>query len=216
MSPEYLPKVFSVFSQEATGYTRPFDGLGLGLSLTKKYVELNRGSITVKSRKGKGTTFTLQFLAEKVEEQLRMPEEIIPEMVPLEPLPQLDAAEGLHTVLFVEDDEETQEYMSSLLARDYNLRLASTAATAWDILQSTSIHLVLMDLSLQGDEDGISLTRRIRHDDRYNHIPIIAVTAHAFPKDRIQSLEAGCNAYFSKPFQIEELKASMESFLRKD
>lgn len=216
MSPEYLPKVFSVFSQEATGYTRPFDGLGLGLSLTKKYVELNRGSITVKSRKGKGTTFTLQFLAEKVEDQVLVDKESIPKPVPLEPLPQQDGDDGLHNVLFVEDDEETQEYMSSLLARDYNLRIASTAAAAWDILESTSIHLVLMDLSLQGDEDGISLTRRIRHDDRFGRIPIIAVTAHAFPKDRIQSLEAGCNAYFSKPFQIEELKSSMESFLHQD
>jgi PAS domain S-box-containing protein len=216
MSPEYLPKVFSVFSQEASGYTRPFDGLGLGLSLTKKYVELNRGSITVKSRKGKGTTFTLQFLADVVEETIIAEEERIPEHVPVEPLPRSESDAGLFTVLFVEDDEETQEYMASLLAREYNLRIASTAAAAWAILESTRVDLVLMDLSLQGEEDGISLTRRIRRDERYSGMPIIAVTAHAFPKDRIQSLEAGCNAYFSKPFQIEELKRSMESFLRGD
>ncbi|MDT8322751.1 MAG: ATP-binding protein [Bacteroidota bacterium] len=213
MSPEYLPKVFSVFSQEASGYTRPFDGLGLGLSLTKKYVELNRGSITVKSRKGKGTTFTLQFLADMVEESVIPEEERVPEHVPIEPLPRSDSDEGLFTVLFVEDDEETQEYMASLLAREYNLRIASTAASAWTILESTRIDLVLMDLSLQGEEDGISLTRRIRRDERFSGTPIIAVTAHAFPKDRIQSLEAGCNAYFSKPFQIEELKRSMEGYL---
>ena len=111
-------------------------------------------------------------------------------------------------------DEETQEYMASLLAREYNLRIASTAEYAWNIMDSTTIDLVLMDLSLQGDEDGISLTKRIRRDQRFGAIPIIAVTAHAFPKDRIQSLEAGCNAYFSKPFQIEELKKSMENLLR--
>jgi len=216
MSPEYLPKVFSVFSQEASGYTRPFDGLGLGLSLTKKYVELNRGSITVKSRKGKGTTFTLQFLADVTEETVIAEKERIPEHVPVEPLPRNEADAGLYSVLFVEDDEETQEYMASLLAREYNLRIASTAAAAWSILESTRIDLVLMDLSLQGEEDGISLTRRIRRDERYSGTPIIAVTAHAFPKDRIQSLEAGCNAYFSKPFQIEELKRSMESFLPGD
>ncbi|MCB2203433.1 response regulator [bacterium] len=216
MSPEYLPKVFSVFSQEASGYTRPFDGLGLGLSLTKRYVELNRGSITVKSRKGKGTTFTLQFLADMVEETVIVDEEPIPEQMPVEPLVRPESEKGLFTVLFVEDDEETQEYMASLLAREYSLRIASTAAAAWTILESTRIDLVLMDLSLQGDEDGISLTRRIRRDERFGNIPIIAVTAHAFPKDRIQSLEAGCNAYFSKPFQIEELKRSMESFLPRD
>ncbi|MBE0642852.1 MAG: response regulator [Bacteroidetes bacterium] len=216
MAPEYLPKVFSTFSQEASGYTRPFDGLGLGLSLTKKYVELNRGSISVKSRKGKGSTFTLQFLAERVEEALVLDDGVFPDTVPLEPLLQTPQVEGLRTVLFVEDDEETQEYMASLLAREYNLRIASTAAQAWGIIESTHIDLVLMDLSLQGDEDGISLTKRIRHDQRFGTTPIIAVTAHAFPKDRIQSLEAGCNAYFSKPFQIEELKKSMEGFLRSE
>ena len=214
MAPEYLPKVFSVFSQEASGYTRPFDGLGLGLSLTKKYIELNRGSITVKSRKGKGSTFTLQFLAERVESPLPVEDSGPTEADVLDVFPTSPDVEGLRTVLFVEDDEETQEYMASLLAREYNLRIASTAHAAWNIIESTHIDLVLMDLSLQGDEDGISLTKRIRHDARFGETPIIAVTAHAFPKDRISSLEAGCNAYFSKPFQIEELKKSMEQFLQ--
>jgi PAS domain S-box-containing protein len=214
MAPEYLPKVFSVFSQEASGYTRPFDGLGLGLSLTKKYVELNRGSITVKSRKGKGSVFTLQFLAERIEETPSpFDEGVLADVASLESIHERPEVEGLRTVLFVEDDEETQEYMASLLAKEYNLRIASTAAAAWSIIESTAIDLVLMDLSLQGDEDGISLTKRIRHNERFSDTPIIAVTAHAFPKDRIQSLEAGCNAYFSKPFQIEELKKSMATIL---
>jgi PAS domain S-box-containing protein len=213
MSPDYLPKVFSVFSQEATGYTRPFDGLGLGLSLTKRYVELNRGSITVKSRKGKGSTFTLQFLADVVEDAHVFDEGFGKTMPVVHAVERAKDIEGNRNILFVEDDEETQEYMSSLLAKQYNLRIASNAAGAWSIIENERIDLVLMDLSLQGDEDGISLTRRIRSDQRFATVPIIAVTAHAFPKDRIQSLEAGCNAYFSKPFQIEELKASMMNFL---
>lgn len=213
MAPEYLPKVFSVFSQEASGYTRPFDGLGLGLSLTKKYVELNRGSITVKSRKGKGSVFTLQFIGERFEEVLSPQLEEFDDSMQIEPYETASDTEGLRSVLFVEDDEETQEYMASQLAKEYNLRIASTAAQAWNIIESTTIDLVLMDLSLQGEEDGISLTKRIRRDERFGDTPIIAVTAHAFPKDRIQSLEAGCNAYFSKPFQVEELKKSMVSLL---
>ncbi len=213
MSPEYLPKVFSVFSQEATGYTRPFDGLGLGLSLTKRYVELNRGSITVKSRKGKGSTFTLQFLADVVDDSRVFDEGFGKAMPVVQAANKTNDIVGNRTILFVEDDEETQEYMSSLLSKQYNLRLASNAVAAWSIITGESIDLVLMDLSLQGDEDGISLTKRIRQEERFTTIPIIAVTAHAFPKDRIQSLEAGCNAYFSKPFQIEELKSTMASLL---
>jgi PAS domain S-box-containing protein len=213
MSPEYLPKVFSVFSQEATGYTRPFDGLGLGLSLTKRYVEMNRGSVTVKSRKGKGSTFTLQFIADRIEDRSELQSILAPQPAPLEPYVVPKDASGKKLVLFVEDDEETQEYMSSILSRDYAIRIASNAEAAWAILERDPISLVLMDLSLQGEEDGISLTKRIRKDGRFDDLPVIAVTAHAFPKDRIQSIEAGCNAYFSKPFQIEELKATMQTFL---
>jgi PAS domain S-box-containing protein len=216
ISPEYLPKVFSVFSQEATGYTRPFDGLGLGLSLTKRYVELNRGSITVKSRKGKGSTFTLQFLGDSIDETLPLTEEIHTVMPVVSREQGPEDVVGLRTVLFVEDDEETQEYMTSLLSQEYNLRLAANAVSAWSILEAEDVHLILMDLSLQGEEDGITLTRRIRADERFAAIPIIAVTAHAFPKDRQQSLEAGCNAYFAKPFQIEALKESMRMYLGQD
>jgi len=61
ISEEYLPKLFSPFSQEDTGYTRRFEGNGLGLALVKNYVELNNGTIEVKSEKGKGTTFTVIF-----------------------------------------------------------------------------------------------------------------------------------------------------------
>ena len=214
ISADYLPKVFSVFSQEASGYTRPFDGLGLGLSLTKRYVEMNRGSITVKSRKGKGTTFTLQFLADITEDTtVKKGESFIEDFVSVAPEAEEHGLPGLRTVLFVEDDEETQEYMRSLLSKEYNLKFAASGQAAWDLLATVEVDIVLMDLSLQGEEDGLALTRRIRENEKFTSLPVIAVTAHAFPKDRIQSLEAGCNAYFSKPFQIEELKRSMEALL---
>src|SRR5690606_13763675 len=59
VSEEFLPRIFDAFAQEETGYSRKFEGNGLGLSLTKKYIELNSGEITVKSKKGEGTTFTV-------------------------------------------------------------------------------------------------------------------------------------------------------------
>jgi len=61
ISKEYLPKLFTQFSQEEHGYTRKFEGNGLGLALVKKYCDLNKIEITVQSEKGKGTTFTLTF-----------------------------------------------------------------------------------------------------------------------------------------------------------
>ncbi len=61
ISQEYLSRLFEPFSQEEEGYSRKFDGNGLGLALTKKYIELNQGEITVKSAKGIGTTFTIKL-----------------------------------------------------------------------------------------------------------------------------------------------------------
>ncbi|MAT38758.1 MAG: hypothetical protein CL946_04060 [Ectothiorhodospiraceae bacterium] len=61
ISDEYIPKLFTIFSQEEEGYTRPFEGLGLGLALTKQYMDMNEGKVEVQSEKGAGTTFTLKF-----------------------------------------------------------------------------------------------------------------------------------------------------------
>ncbi len=214
ISAEYLPKVFNVFSQEIIGYTRPFEGLGLGLALTKRYVEFNSGSITVKSRKGMGTTFTLRFLSAQASEGFQ-------EELPLQAPAQEDAVavpgpagSGLRTVLVVEDDVQTQEYMRVLLQREYTILLASSGTEAWDALNRYNVHLILMDLSLRGEEDGLHLTRRIRDYQAFHTIPIIAITAHAFPEDKQRCLAAGCNRYLSKPFQIEELKEIMNELMR--
>ena len=214
ISAEYLPKVFNVFSQEIIGYTRPFEGLGLGLALTKRYVEFNSGSITVKSRKGLGTTFTLRFLSAQAEEgyqeELPLPAATVEEPGPLaEPI-----GSDLRKVLVVEDDEQTQEYMRVLLQREFTILLASSGPEAWEVLNHFNIDLILMDLSLRGEEDGLHLTRRIRDYQAFHSIPIIAITAHAFPEDKQRCLAAGCNRYLSKPFQIEELKDTMNELLQ--
>ncbi len=213
ISSEYLPKVFNVFSQEITGYTRPFEGLGLGLALTRRYIEMNGGSVTVKSRKGVGTTFTLRFMSAESLDTLQEP---LPLETPLRtrlPHPQQRPAEGKPALLIVEDDLQTQEYMRVLFKKDYAIHLAASGDEAWEALNSAYIDCILMDLSLRGNEDGLQLTRRIRQIDAWSGIPIIAVTAHAFPEDKAKSLDAGCDRYFSKPFQIEDVRTTIEELL---
>lgn len=72
-----------------------------------------------------------------------------------------------------------------------------------------------MDISLPGDENGLELTRRIRESESLRDLPIIAVTAHAFPRDRENSLAAGCNEYISKPFERRFLLATVERYLNR-
>lgn len=116
-------------------------------------------------------------------------------------------------ILVVEDDEQSQKYMRILLSREFDVSIAAGSAQAWETLQSQHIDLILMDLSLRDGDDGLKITRGIRERGPDPNIPIIALTAHAFPEDRKRSLEAGCNDYVSKPFQWVHLRSVMEKYL---
>ena len=118
-------------------------------------------------------------------------------------------------VLVVEDDVETQRFMGVLLGRRYDVLLASSGDELRRQLESNGgrVRLVLMDLSLKGEEDGLELTRALRQDERWKNLPIVAVTAHAFPSDRTNALNAGCDAYLEKPVENVRLLALVERFV---
>ena len=116
-------------------------------------------------------------------------------------------------ILVVEDDEQSTRYLQVLLEHDYFVHSASWADAAWRILQEYPIDLVLMDISLPGEENGLQLTRRIRASEQMRTLPVITVTAHAFPRDRENSLAAGCNEYISKPFERAVLLDAVRRYL---
>ncbi len=109
----------------------------------------------------------------------------------------------------VEDDEINQSFISKLINKKYNVFRTSSADEAFSVSKGNHIQLILMDISVKGETNGLQLTKLIREIKEYSEIPIIAVTAHAFKADRQKSIEAGCNDYLSKPFTSKEL---MEKF----
>ncbi len=117
------------------------------------------------------------------------------------------------SILVVEDDEQSQKYMRILLSREFAVFIAAGSTQAWEILEAENVALILMDLSLRDGEDGLKITRKIRENGPNPDVPIIALTAHAFPEDRKRSLEAGCNDYVSKPFQWVHLKSVIDKYL---
>lgn len=206
MAPDFLRRLYEAFSQEDFGYSRSYEGLGLGLRLTKRYLDVNAGSIQVESEKGKGTTFTVTFsLTQHYSHTAPVPEPVMAE----------DEAPGpRRTLLVVEDDHETQKFLQLILSSSFDLHFADSADDAWDTLHENAVDLVLMDISLRGDEDGLQLTGRIRADERLRALPVIAVTAHAFADDRRRSLEAGCDEYLPKPFRVNQLRELVDRFLK--
>lgn len=116
-------------------------------------------------------------------------------------------------ILVVEDDQLSQNLMKFLLQDQYTVHIAPSVAAAKQLLNDEPVALILLDLSLEGDEDGLDLTRYLRQTAPWQNLPIIAVTAHAFVTDRDNALNAGCNDYLSKPIRQNVLKQKIEDYL---
>lgn len=207
MEPEYLNELYVAFSQESTGYSKKYQGIGLGMALTKRYLDLNNVKLAVKSKKGAGTTFTLIFYPAKGEinsdEHGRVKEPIHP---PLEI--------ANRSVLIVEDDKHTQSLIEFILKDIDSLLFAESVGEAKDTIKNNSIDLVLLDLSLKGNEDGLDFVRYLRKKDKWKQVPVIAITAHAFVEDRERSLAAGCTDYLAKPVKRDDLLKIMKKNLK--
>jgi len=116
-------------------------------------------------------------------------------------------------ILAVEDHEENRRLLRDLLTSvGYELIEAVTGEEGLTLVETHVPDLILMDLQLPG-LDGYEVTRRIKANTRLRHIPIIAVTSYALSGDEVKALEAGCDAYVSKPFDPEELLAKIREFL---
>lgn len=196
MSPSYISEIFKPYSQEETGYSRSYEGMGLGLSLTKKILEINNASISVRSVKNQGSTFTIiinNVMAENnKEEKMQFTENKVHIDTKLR-------------ILYVEDDITSQELVEMILRKFHEIKYVISGEEALELMKTYQFDLILMDISLKGGINGLQLTKILRNNPLYNKIPIIAVTAHAFENDRIASMEAGCNDYISKPVRKNDL-----------
>ncbi|MFA6980835.1 MAG: PAS domain S-box protein [Ignavibacteriaceae bacterium] len=207
ISDEYLEHLFEPYMQEEMGYGRSYEGIGLGLSLVKKFLDLNNANISVVSKKGEGTTFTVTF--KKVMKPMRgtgVPEKIITKVKPAN-------GEKKRLVLLVEDDFINQVTTKRFLQNRYNTLITASSDEALTILKKNKVDIILMDISIGGSKDGLELTKELKASKEFRHIPIIAVTAHAFDKDRQTALAAGCDAYLSKPFTKESLLEKMDTVI---
>jgi len=210
ISDEYMENIFEPYSQEDYGYTRSFEGVGLGLSVSKKLLMLNGADIQVQSEKGEGTLFTIVFKNEfqqNIQEDLKPKVYIINEKV---------SKFEKRNILLVEDDEASQELIKSILNEIYNLKTVGYGLDAIEYIKNNKVDLILMDISLKGSMDGLQLTKKLKQEYKFKDIPIIAVTAHATSFDKKNAFNAGCDDYISKPFSIRTILNKISSILNQD
>jgi two-component system cell cycle response regulator DivK len=117
-------------------------------------------------------------------------------------------------ILYIEDTEDNRILVSRRLVRmGHVVETANDATEGFAQISATPPDLILMDMGLP-DVDGWAATTRLKADPKTQHIPIIALTAHAMAGDREESINAGCDDYDTKPFDFKRLQQKMEALLK--
>ena len=195
MSEEFIEHIFDEFSQESNDARTRYKGTGLGMTITRKYVELLGGTINVQSRKGEGSCFTVSIPMEACKGS---------EIVKKEYKEDEGALAGL-CILMAEDNDLNAE-IAMIQLEEYGIDVvrAKDGKEALDIFSNNrdKFDLILMDVMMP-NMNGYEATREIRKLDRY--IPIIAMTANAFAEDVQASLDAGMNDHLSKPINMDDV-----------
>lgn len=204
---ENLGRIFEEFSQEFDGHHRPFEGLGIGLTLAKEVIERMGGKIFVQSEKGVGSEFSFSIPyrpagSKKVKGSVTSKEHS------LKPIDW-----SSKKCLLVDDNKDVLIYLNRILT-DTGVAIvtARSGFEAIEIIKSTpDIDVVLLDMQMP-EMNGIEATKEIRKIRK--DIPIIAQTAFIFEDDKDIILEAGCDACLIKPIRREHLLTVMSSFVK--
>ena len=201
--------IFQKFSQADSSVARKYGGTGLGLAISKSLVELMGGQIWFKSRENIGTTF---FLSVPYREQMNSPS--LPKI--LDPArndldfigPKARAADKKIKILIADDTEDNRTLFTHYLKNGpYEIIEAENGLEAVDKIKSQQFDIVFMDVQMP-EMDGYTATGQIRSwesEAHKEHLPIIALTAHALSEDRQKSLRAGCDDHIAKPFKKDTL-----------
>ena len=200
-----LGSIFQSFVQASSSTTRTYGGTGLGLTITKKLIELQNGRLWVRSTVNKGTIFNFK-LRYKIAANEKRDEEKIHALEKKSNDIILNELKGIDVLLV--EDHPINQMLATRVLKDwgFNVTLAENGLIALDIISKNDFNLVLMDINMP-EMDGYMTTKEIRSGKytQNSEIPIIAMTASAFIGDNQKCFKAGMNDYISKPFNPQDL-----------
>ncbi|MDO8310333.1 MAG: response regulator, partial [Sideroxyarcus sp.] len=208
-SAEQLAQLFQPFNrlgQEAGGE----EGTGIGLVVAKRLVELMGGSIGVESTVGVGSVFWFE-LASVAEPYLSIAEGGAVVLAHL----QAPAGARPHSVLYVEDNPANLKLVEQIIARhpDISLLTAVNGNSGVEIARDKQPDVILMDINLPGI-NGFEALKILRADPATAHIPVIAISANAMPRDIERGMKAGFFRYITKPIKVDEFMGALEDALK--
>jgi signal transduction histidine kinase/ligand-binding sensor domain-containing protein/DNA-binding response OmpR family regulator len=217
-------KIFERFFQNITTANLLNNGTGIGLSITKEFVKMLDGEITVESEIGKGSAFTViiplteisgDAIESKIFQSKEQGDNETDTMIQADENRANENGEqhsDLPTVLIVEDNDDLRFYLKDNLRLHYKILEASNGKEGWQKALAQHPQLIVSDISMPY-MDGIDLCKKIKADKRTNHIPVILLTALTCEEDQLKGLETGANDYILKPFNVEMLNAKIRNLL---
>ena len=215
MDPETVEHAFDPFYQAES--ESKHIGTGIGLALVKQIVQVSKGQITIESKVGEGTTF---HIVVPIINDETVPQQILSAATNTPVLPQLEAdlqdseceEDEPCRLLVVEDNHDIAHYIGSQFEDHYSVFYATDGEEGFKRAVELVPDIIISDLMMPG-VNGLELCRQIRSNEIVNHIPIIIVTAKVSEEERIKGIEAGADAYLTKPFNTTELRMMVERLL---
>lgn len=205
-------RIFDRFFQASMPGNVLNQGSGIGLSITREFVEMHGGTIQVESQPAAGSQFIVLLPIKAAATQLAKSEAVETEEI----VPMARHLLGQHkkpVILLVEDNDDFRFYLKDNLKEFFNVVESVDGKEGWKKALSIHPDLVVSDISMPV-MDGVELCRKIKTDSRTKHLPVILLTALAGEQQQLLALETGPNDYLTKPFNFEILLSKMKNLLR--
>ncbi|MGC3976881.1 MAG: response regulator [Paludibacteraceae bacterium] len=202
---------------------------GIGLALTYDLVQLHKGNISVKSKLGEGSVFTVEipvsmssytkeeFASDNVDETEDSAKtiQVLNQNTMEEQEMEDEFVTEKQTILIVEDNRELRNLMMEYFSNEYNVLSAENGLKGLEVLsENQELDLIISDIMMP-EMDGLTFCKTIKNDIKTSHISILLLTAKNTTQDRIEAYNAGADSYISKPFEFEVLNARVKNLIKK-
>lgn len=207
-------KIFERFFQTDVPESMVNQGTGIGLAITKEFVKLHGGIVTVTSEPEKGTCFTVLLPAKKIYDPSikATTSPILTEDVESISFEERQKSSKKKTILIVEDNEDLRFYLKDNLKGQYHVEEATNGKEGWEKTKLLNPDLVVSDIMMPL-MDGVEMARKIKNETLTAHIPIILLSAMGSEEKQLEGLKAGVNDYITKPFTFEILASKIRNLV---
>lgn len=221
LAKEKQEKIFDRFFRNDVPDSMVNQGSGIGLSITREFVKIHGGEISVESELGKGSCFvvtipvqeaTLPILSDNERKEVQPAKEDEQVLKVTESIVVPVGSEKAPLVLLVEDNDDFRFYLKDNLRVHFSIIEAKDGNDGWQKALSNMPDLVVSDLMMP-EMDGIALCKKIKGDARTSHIPLVLLTANSSDEQRLKGLKIGANDYITKPFNFEILLTRLENLI---